>query len=78
MFRQQLPIIHPIDMISGEDQDIFRFAPFQQMAVLMDGISGSNVPCLPHLHLGGDGCDKLPNFGIENGPAIPQMFVEGV
>ena len=55
MVLQHRGIIHPVDVISGENQHVLGAASLQQVEVLVDGIRRAPVPRFSRPHLRGTG-----------------------
>ena len=68
-------VVHPVDVIGGENEHLLGAAPFQQEQVLADGVGRARVPGGAGPHLRWDDRDVLAALGTEDGPAVPQVLV---
>ena len=71
---QQAAIVHLVDMVAGEDEDIFGVIAAQHVEVLEHGIGGALVPVLAHLLLGRQQVDELVEPSVEEAPASLQVM----
>jgi len=74
MGRDQLPIIHLVDMITCEDEDELGPAPPQQVEVLVDGIRGPSVPMILQPLLRRQHVHELAEPAVEEAPATFQVL----
>ena len=68
-------VIHAIDVVAREDNDKFGATFLQQVEVLVDRICRSRVPGLAGTHLRRNRGDVFIQLGVEDGPAITQVFL---
>ncbi len=73
---QHRGIVHPVDVISRENQRILGAASLQQVEVLVDGVRGAAVPRFSRPHLRGDRRDVLSQFGVVDGPPVTQVLLQ--
>jgi hypothetical protein len=69
-------IVHAVNVVAGEDQNVLGAAPFEQVQVLIDGVRRADIPRIAGPHLGRDDGDVLLNLRVEDRPAVPQMFLQ--
>ena len=74
---QHLPVVHLIDVVAGEDQDLLGTLALQQGEVLVDGVGGAPVPAADHDLLGRHGIDELPQVRMHDVPGGPEVLVQG-
>ena len=74
----QLGIVHAVDQIAIQGQDIVLGVALDQKAVLTHGAEEAAVPLGPLPHLRRDGGDVFPEFGMKNRPAVPQVLLQGM
>ncbi len=69
MAGQHLGIVHFVDMVPRQDQDVFRVVLLQKVQILIDGVGGALVPAalLVLLNIGGEHMD----------PAVGHVQVPG-
>ena len=73
---QHRRIIHPVDVISREDQGILGAASLQQIEVLVDRVRGAAVPRFARPHLRRDRRDVLSELGVVDRPAVTQVLLQ--
>src|SRR5262249_31167270 len=66
MEAQHLRVIHLVDVITREDEDVRRFLAFDGIEVLIDGVGRAEVPVLAHALLWRQDFDELAElFGYD-------------
>ena len=79
MLGQHLAVIHLVDMVSGQDQDVFRLVGAEDVQVLIDRVGGALVPVLADgALLGGQQFDELVEFAAQKAPAALDMLQQGM
>ena len=67
-------VIHGVDVVTGEDEDIFRLVTFDDVHALMDGIGGAFLPslfiapvlCVERMSVVvGDGADAVGTWRVD-------------
>ena len=76
--REHGRVVHAVDVIRRQDQYLPGRVPVQQEQVLVDGVRRAGVPVGPGAHLGRHHGDVLAALRVVDGPAIPQVLVQGV
>src|SRR5437762_12769073 len=69
MFGEESCIVHLVDVIASQDQDIFRRVAAQDIEVLVDRISGTLVPIGSDALLGRQQLDELAESTVKETPA---------
>src|SRR5262249_24020497 len=62
-------VIHLVNVVASQDQDVFGVLPLDRVDVLVNGVGGALVPRLVDALLGGQHLDRLAEFGAEEAPA---------
>ena len=75
---QHRGIVHPVDVISRENQRVLGAASLQQVEVLVDGVRGSLVPRFARPHLRRDQRDVLAQLGVVDGPPVAQVLLQRI
>ena len=65
---QHLQIVHFVDVVPGEDQDLAGAFLLEEHEVLEDGVCGAPVPAVHHDLLGGHGIDVFPQIRAHDIP----------
>src|SRR5262245_15383777 len=70
-------VIHLVDMVAGEDDDIFGALFFQNVDVLIDGVGRAGIPGFVDALLGRDDVDEFAQLAVEIvPPALVDVAVE--
>jgi len=69
-------VVHFINVIPGEDEDVFRLIGVEQEQVLIHGVRGAPVPFLADPLLRWNGCDEFAEFGVIDVPTGADMPVQ--
>ena len=76
MLAQHAAVVHLVDVIAGENQDVFGLLRTNRIDVLVDGIGGAHVPVLTHpLHRRQD-FDELSHFAADDIPPFADVPVQ--
>lgn len=79
MRGQGLAIIHGVDMIPCEDENIFRTVGFDDIEALVDVVGGALVPgFVAEPLLGGNNIDEFPALGAKPALSLHQMLNQRV
>ena len=75
---QHLVVVHLVNVVAGEDEDIFRVVHVDEVDVLIDGVRGALVPgaLLAGAQIGGQHMDAAVRFVQVPGLAVAQIGVE--
>ena len=73
---QHLPVIHLVDVIAGQDDDVARVLAGDRIEVLIDGVGRALVPVLADALLRRDDLDELAELLRHDAPALPDVPVE--
>ncbi len=73
---QHRAVVHPVDVISGQDERIRGAATLQQVKILVDGVRGTRVPGFSGPHLRRNQRDVFLQFGVVDGPPVTQMLLQ--
>ena len=73
---QHRGIVHPVDMIAGENQHVVGPALLQQEEVLVDRVRRPAVPRLACPHLWRNWRDVLREVRVVDGPAITEVLLQ--
>jgi hypothetical protein len=77
MFLKQIPVVHPVKLVAGEDQLIVILAHGEPVQVLADGVGSSLKPMrICHGLLGGQNLDEAFCKGIES-IAVDDVVIQG-
>jgi hypothetical protein len=76
MIINEKSIIHFVDVITGEDQNVLGLVAVNKVEVLPDRVGCAPVPVKAHPLLGRNGFEKMAHFPAENIPSLFQMIVE--
>jgi len=69
-------VIHFVEVVAGQNEDIHRPVTLDEIEVLPDGVGGSPVPVLTDSLLGRHHLHEMPEFGAEDVPACFEVVVE--
>jgi len=69
MLLEHLGIVHFVDVIAGEDKNIFRAFAADGVDVLVDGVGGAAIPLFADAHLRRQNFDKFAEATMEDQPA---------
>ena len=72
----QFGVIHLVDMVATQNQQVFRLAFFDRINVLVDSISRSLVPVLVKALLRGQDVDEFVELATQESPAEIHMSVK--
>ena len=79
MGRNHCAVIHLVDVIASQNQNIFGIMGADQIHVLVDRIGGAGVPgCFIHALLRRPQLDKFTEFTAQMTPAFLRMRDQGV
>ena len=71
---EHVPVVHLVDVVAGQDQDVLRVVALEDVHVLVDGIRGALIPgVLPHALRGRQQVDELLQAPVEEAPAALQV-----
>ena len=77
MLLEHAAVIHLVDVVAGEDEDVARFLGADGIDVLVDGVGCALVPGLGDALHGGQDFDELAEFvGDDGAPAFADVAVE--
>ena len=77
MLLEHAGVVHLVDVVAGEDDDVLRLLRADGVDVLVDGVGGALVPGLGDALHGGKDLDELAEFlGDDGAPALADMAVE--
>src|SRR5262245_27737571 len=66
-------VVHLVDVVAGEDDDVFRPLLFEDVNVLIDGVSGTLIPGFVDSLLRWDDIDEFAQFAIE---IVPPTLID--
>ena len=75
---QKLAVVHPVDVVAGEDQHQGGLFALQHVGVLKDGVGGALVPFVGEAHLRRQGDEEFPQRALEEIPPLPQVAFQGL
>jgi hypothetical protein len=76
---QHLAVVHLVDVVAGEDDDVRGAQAVEDVEVLEDGVGGAAVPVLlVDALLGGEEVDELAHLAAQEAPAALQVAQEAV
>ncbi len=71
-------VVHLVDVVAGEDEDVLGLLGADGVDVLVDGVGGALVPGLGDALHGREDFNKLAEFvGDDGAPALADVAVEG-
>ncbi len=71
-------VVHLVDVVAGEDEDVFGLLGANGVDVLVDGVCGALIPGLGDALHGGQDLDEFAELvGDDGAPALADMAVEG-
>ena len=70
---QHETVIHLVDVVACQDDDIFGIALAQDVEVLVDGIGRAGIPAFLHALLGRHDIDELAQLAAQETPALLDM-----
>ena len=73
MLGEQPRVVHLVDVISCEDQDVLRRVAAQDIEVLIDRVGGAPVPVAGHALLRRQQLDELAETAVEKAPTALHM-----
>src|SRR5439155_2180873 len=73
MLVEHHSVVHLVDVIAREDQNVARRVPPQDIDVLIDGVRGSLIPARDDALLRGQQLDELVEAAVEKAP--PTLYV---
>ena len=77
MLLEHAAVVHLVDVVAGEDEDVFGLLGADGVDVLVDGIGGSLVPGLGDALHGGQDLNELAEFvGDDRAPALADVAIE--
>ncbi len=77
MLLEHEAVVHLVDVIAGEDEDVLGLLGADGVDVLVDGVGGALVPGLGDALHGGQDLDELAEFvGDDRTPALADVAVE--
>jgi hypothetical protein len=65
-------------VISGQDEDVLRILPYENVEILKNGVRRPPVPVLPDALLGGHNIDVLSHFAVEEVPSFLDVGRQGM
>ena len=77
MGAQHLGVVHLVDVVAGEDDQVARFLSGDGVQVLIDRVRGSQVPMLADALLRAEDLHELAQLVRDDAPAHAQMTAEG-
>ena len=79
MKGQHLAVVHFVDVVAGDDQDVFRVVAPQKVHILEDRIGGALIPLrLVNLLLCRQQLDELVETPVEKAPAALDVANQAV
>ncbi len=77
MLLEHAGVVHLVDVVAGEDDDVLRLFGADGVDVLVDGVGGALVPGLGDALHGGKDLDELAELvGDDRAPALADVAVE--
>ena len=78
MLPEHAAVVHLVDVVAGEDEDVFGLLGADGVDVLVDGVGGAHVPVGADALHGGQDLDELAELlGDDAGPAFADVAIEG-
>ena len=71
--REEALVVHRVDVVAGENEDVPRFERVQEVEVLPHGVRGAPVPVLAEALLRGDVLDELAEGVAQEAPPALQV-----
>ena len=72
---EHLLVVHLVDVVAGEDEDVVGLLAADRIDVLVDGVGGALIPVLRDAHLGRQNFDEIA-VAHQRGPAAADVAVE--
>ena len=77
MLAKHLAVVHFVDVIAGENEDVLGLLGADGIDVLVDGVGGAHVPVGADALHGGQDLDELAELlGDDAGPAFADVAIE--
>jgi hypothetical protein len=76
MLLHHLAVIHFVDVIAGEDEDVFGLLGADGINVLINGVGGALIPLVADPLHGGKHFDELSDLATEDVPALADVAVQ--
>src|SRR5271156_71512 len=73
---EHAPIIHFVNVVTGEDDHVLRLLRADGVDVLVDGVGRPHVPVFADSLHGGQDFDELANFTAKNVPAFANLAIQ--
>ena len=74
MLLQHQAVVHLVDVIAGEDENVLRLLGADGIDVLVDGVGGAHVPVLADALHGRQDFDELAQFAADDVPQPSRMW----
>ena len=72
---QHLPVIHFVDVVAGQDEDVVRVLAADRIDILIDGVGGAQIPIRGNAHLRRQHFDEFAE-PHQRRPALADVAVE--
>src|ERR1700677_853574 len=77
MLLQHATVVHLVDVVAGEDEDVFRLFGANGVDVLIDGVGGTGIPVLADALHGRKNFDEFAQFvGHDRSPSLANVAIE--
>ena len=76
MRLQHLPVVHLVDVIAGQDDDVARILADDGVEVLIDGVGGALVPVFADALLRRQDLDELAQLFRDDAPALADVTIQ--
>ena len=74
----QRPVVERVNLIAGEHEHVARTRRLDEVAILINGISGAAVPTLAILLLRRPDLDELPELTVQKTPTVVHVANQGL
>ena len=76
MLLQHQPVVHLVDVVAGQDEDVLGLLAANGVDVLIDGVGGAQVPVLADALHGRQNLDELAQVAGHDVPALADVAVQ--
>ncbi len=76
MLLQHAAVIHFVNVVAGEDEDVLGLLGADGINVLINGVGGAHIPVVADALHGRQDLDEFADFAAEDVPAFADLAVE--